>query len=71
LVFSLGGGDDAIQIGGPGERLRFRGVLVDEAVDGGPMMERKTPRLSLRLAGLSKVPSTAMSQEEEVDRVKS
>ena len=63
LVPSSDGGDDAVGICGPSERLGVIVGLGKEAVDGG-LSGR--PRASVGIGRVAKKPSTALSQEHEV-----
>ena len=66
---TIGGGDDFVWIGGPGEGLWLLVVVGDEAIDGGLEIDDvplKTPRLRRRLVRMAKKPSTELSQLAEV-----
>ena len=57
---TIGGGDDFVWIGGPGEGLWLLVVVGDEAIDGGLEIDDvplKTPRLRRRLVRMAKKPS--------------
>ena len=67
MLPALDGGDDAVRVGGPDERLRVAVGFGDEAMNGSLQLDdRNTPRFRRRRVSLAKKPSTALSHEAEV-----
>jgi len=68
LEACFSGGDDFAGVGGPGKRLWFGVMLLDEEIDGGLQIDDAMEDAALEAAPgkFDEKPSTALSQEEDV-----